>query len=331
MSILSKFRRAIDQPERYDYFVRSRLNKAILLANRGRYGALVSLIVAGIIGRDFYGIYLSALRRVVPNGLVIINLDDDDLILDLSDPGISRDLLLYGTREEKPANIFENELRQIVATESEVICFDVGANIGYYTIIQARSIDNGGVHAIEPVDRNVELLTKNIQLNGYSDEVVIEKCGIGAETDVKRLHLSDHSNLHHVGNESNRADLQSHDAIDVTIRSLDDYVERHGIDFESVNAVRMDLEGYETEVIRGMSSILKAPGPTLLYLEVHNHLLEHEKLTSMLNKLKTAGFEIIAVEYDIITAEPLHLTHDIDSWDELEEIDDAYSLIVKKQ
>ena len=330
MGIISKVKRAIEQPGKYDYFVRTRVNKAILLVNRGRYGALLCLIITGIVGRDVYGVYLSILRRVVPRGLVIIDLDGDDLILDLSDPGISRDLLLYGTREAQPAKIFERELRRIGATESEVVCFDVGANIGYYTIIQARTLDNGEVHAIEPVGQNVALLSKNVRLNGYADSVVVEQCAIGAESGTGRLHLSSHSNLHHMDLDSGRTDGQSEDAIDVTVRSLDEYAERQGIDFGNVNAVRMDLEGYETEVIRGMSSILEAPGPTLLYIEVHNNLLERERLSSMLQELKSSGFEIVATEYDIITARPLPISHDIESWSELEEIDDAYSLIVKK-
>ena len=328
MGLRSKARRGLAQPGRFDYFVRSRLNKAALLAARRRYGGLATMVVGGVINRDPYGFYLEGLRRAVPDGLVVVELESHDLIVDLADRGISRDLLLYGTREEKPARIFTQEIQSIATTEDQVVCLDVGANIGYYALLEADAVDDGIVYAIEPVASNAALLRKNVRLNGYTDRVIVDECAIGAAPGTGRLHLSDHSNLHSL---SRPDDIESHSSIEVPVEPLDEYVTARGHTPGAVNVVRMDLEGYETKVIQGMSAILAASGPTLIYLEVHNHFLDDEELDQLFQNLREASFEIVAVEYDVITARPFHLTHDVTSWDELHEIDaEAYSLIVKK-
>lgn len=51
---------------------------------------------------------------------------------------------------------------------------DVGANIGYYTLLAARAVEQSGhVYAFEPMPTTVALLRKNVEENGYSDRVTI--------------------------------------------------------------------------------------------------------------------------------------------------------------
>ena len=82
------------------------------------------------------------------------------MYLDPKDRGISRTLLLFGERELDHKLILE----RIVKKNMKI--FDIGANIGYYVLMESNLIgEKGKILAIEPVDKNIKLLRKNLKLN----------------------------------------------------------------------------------------------------------------------------------------------------------------------
>ena len=71
--------------------------------------------------------------------------------------GIGRALYVFRSRELDHKWMLDNEL------SSGNVVLDLGANIGYYAIMEARKIGGTGkIYAIEPDPRNIELLQKNI-------------------------------------------------------------------------------------------------------------------------------------------------------------------------
>ena len=81
------------------------------------------------------------------------------MILMTNDRGISRSLTLFGTREEDKKYILNK-----ILTENMSV-FDIGANIGYYTIFFAKKLREGQILAIEPSLENIKLCKENIDLN----------------------------------------------------------------------------------------------------------------------------------------------------------------------
>ena len=70
---------------------------------------------------------------------------------------------------------YETELFKKMVQDGMVVV-DIGANIGYYTLIAAKLVGNKGiVYAFEPEPSNYELLCQNIAINGYTNVVPIEK------------------------------------------------------------------------------------------------------------------------------------------------------------
>ena len=56
------------------------------------------------------------------------------------------------------------------------VVLDIGANIGYYTLIFARLVgEEGKVFAFEPDPENFALLKKNVEINGYHNVVLVQK------------------------------------------------------------------------------------------------------------------------------------------------------------
>lgn len=130
------------------------------------------------------------------------------------------------------------------------IVLDLGANIGYYTLLLARLVgEEGKVFAFEPDPTNFSWLEKNVEMNGYKNVVLIPKA-VSNKTGKIRLYLS----------QRNRADHRIYDSqdgrqsIEIETVRLDDYFKDYGgkIDF-----IKMDIQGAEGEALQGMSGLLK--------------------------------------------------------------------------
>lgn len=159
----------------------------------------------------------------------------------------------------------ENEMAvqdQLAADLAAGDCFyDVGANVGFLTVIAAGLVGSGGsVVAFEPVARNAATVRRNAALNGFGHIAVVEKA------------VSDHS-----GRESlvlarslGGAALASADTPpdpagteEVEVVSIDDIVGSGSVRPPSV--VKIDVEGAEIEVLRGMESTLAIHRPVVIY------------------------------------------------------------------
>ncbi len=225
-------------------------------------------------------------RRVLGRRFLEKRIHDYRLLLDLEDRGISRSLLLFGTRESDHKIILERVLRPGMTV------FDIGANIGYYVLMELGLLNGRGrVIAIEPSPGNVRLLRRNLALNGYGDVEVIE----GAVSDsqgVRAFHLSEQSNLgtfHPVG--SGAAHL-SGDRIEVKTCTVPELSLRYGVP----DLIRMDVEGHEVEVIDGMIGAIRAGklAPVILF---ETHLSRYSAGHDMAAVLRALFASNYAVRY----------------------------------
>ena len=161
------------------------------------------------------------------------------MFLDLSDPGISRTLLLFGEREIDHKIMLEKVLKP------GMVVFDIGANIGYYPLMELELIGKSGkLIAIEPSPSNVELLKKNLSLNGHNDIEVIS----GAVSDTNgtsKFYLSEFSNLNTFHPTGSGKRFVSGETIDVKTFSVPTLAEKYGVP----DLIRMDVEGHEFEIL----------------------------------------------------------------------------------
>jgi tRNA G37 N-methylase Trm5 len=82
----------------------------------------------------------------------------------------SLDLSIYGVYEEYETDLIKKEI------DRGDVVLDLGANIGYYTLLFAKKVgDEGRVYAFEPDPTNFSLLKKNVEINGYRNVVLIQK------------------------------------------------------------------------------------------------------------------------------------------------------------
>jgi len=203
-----------------------------------------------------------------------------------SNNGILRDLLLNGCREPYVSRAYTN-----LINEGDVV-FELGANIGYYALQAANLVGKTGlVYAIEPVPQNVQALRENIELNGFSNIEVYE-IAIGERDEKSKIMISEKGNLCTM--ESVNAHRTFISSTEIETMSLDSFVKGRRVpDF-----LRMDVEGYEYNIIKGMPELLRLGHPRRMFIEVHFDILR-EKAMEMLKTLKESGYEII-----VATVEP---------------------------
>jgi len=105
------------------------------------------------------------------------------------------------------------------------------------------------------------------------------------------MYLSEKHNRSRLGRP---AEPGSGERIEVETRTADGFVRERGLDPSDVNVVRMDVQGHEPHVIRGMREILAADGPLLVFVEVHAEVSERGELDEVVGPLVEQGFELVA-------------------------------------
>jgi len=203
------------------------------------------------------------------------------MFLDREDKGISTTLMtLKKGTDREPA--FMKVLRQEV--NEGMIALDIGANIGYVTLILADLVGTQGhVYAIEPGPHNFEVLNKNVIVNNYQDRVETFHRGVSDENKQSKFFISEQSNLH-----SMQKTKHTTSSVNIDLVKIDDFMkEKH-----SPNFIKMDIEGHEVEALNGMVEMLRnAPPPVKILIEVHPMYYSSEhSLEDSLRKLFDVGF-----------------------------------------
>ena len=156
-------------------------------------------------------------------------------------------------------------LQHIVAPGQ--VFFDIGANIGYYSLLTAKLVGvQGCVVAFEPLVRNVALLSRHTQLN-HANNVTIVPCACAESSGIQEFSLGDNSALGHLVVDGVNT---AHTIIVPTIR-VDEYVDRSGLE---PNVMKIDVEGSELSVLKGSSLTLERCRPWVL-LSTHSNELTH--------------------------------------------------------
>ncbi len=148
-------------------------------------------------------------------------------------------------------------------------CCDVGAHVGDYSVEMALCVGpEGKVYSYEAVPHYFELLTESIAANRLSN-VVPKLAAVGSEPGsilVPRGMLT--GNLSRPGRSAGGAAKrrQSGETLEVPVIRLDDEISR-------LDATKIDCEGYEVRVLRGMRRLISENDRLIVFLEVHDRQL----------------------------------------------------------
>ena len=125
------------------------------------------------------------------------------------------------------------------------VCVDVGANVGYYTLLMARHARYGAVHAFEPIALNYHLLCASVALNNFAN-ISINQYAVGdqnGETFFSETSDSAFSSIVDLGLKPVSTTFKT------KLITLDDYCAKNNI--KKIDVMKVDVEGSEFDVIHG--------------------------------------------------------------------------------
>jgi len=138
---------------------------------------------------------------------------------------------------------------------------DVGANVGYYTLLGARLVgERGRVYAFEPDPTNFEILRRNVRLNGF-DNVTLEEKAVSDEGGWIQLFLAPSNKGDH---RIYQPEGEQREKLDVEAVALDAYFQGRE---EKVDCLKLDTQGAEAVIVRGMQGLLRRSKSVVMLLE----------------------------------------------------------------
>jgi len=165
--------------------------------------------------------------------------------------------IYFGLYEPDETAVIRNMLRPADTV------LDVGAHIGYYSLLAAERVGpTGVVHAFEPVEENLATLLSSARLNGYQN--IVGRCAGVSDKSGGSITVTAPIGAPSPGSASmwRRVDERTVSYSAPTV-GLDDYVAEHRID--RIAFLKMDVEGAEPLVLRGADRLLRRPdGPAVL-------------------------------------------------------------------
>lgn len=186
--------------------------------------------------------------------------------------------------------MFQNDYEQWIwnylkLNEGDVF-LDVGAHVGRYTLALAKLVKNRGkVIAIEPHPKNYELLVKNIRKNRFTNIIALNIAAWNKRDEIE-LFIGNKSGVH-----SLKHDLQvwhgfstKRSSVTVLAKPLDEILMEIGL---RPNWIKIDVEGAEIEVIKGLEKTLKNNHPKIM---IESWAPNKEKLIKL---LKNFGYNVI--------------------------------------
>ena len=220
-------------------------------------------------------------KRLLGRRYIGCNVLGRRMLLDLNNGGISPTLLLNGLREADHTKIMMDELQPGMKV------LDIGANIGYYALLEASRVGPAGrVYAIEPDERNLEVLHKNIQLNHMEQIISVSQLAMSNQTGLQTLFLCSSTNLNTMLSEYAGAGDRP---VEVRTTTVDNFLRNKNI---TIDFVRMDVEGFEIEIFEGMQNTLQqANAGFKVIFELHPKMYSREhSLESFLRRAFERGY-----------------------------------------
>lgn len=218
-----------------------------------------------------YGIILRRLRNTP------IDVMGNKMFLDPTD---NIRLLARGIHEP-----FETELFRQTVKEGDVV-LDIGAHIGYYTLIASKIVGSSGkVYAFEPDPTFYSILERNIKLNGCKNVIAINKAVNKESGEIKLFQPVKYANTTIVdkGNEKKYIKVQA--------VSIDDCVD------DVVDVVKMDIEGAEYIALKGMVETFRKNTRMKVFIEVSRpHMPKDVKPHDILRFFAKRGFVIYNID-----------------------------------
>ena len=197
----------------------------------------------GIIKSHFINIEKS--RIITVNGYKLATMPNDK--------GISSELVMYGIHEPLTTAIISSEVKD------GMTCLDIGSNIGYFAFLENKLAGKkGSVIAIEPSPLIFEILKNNVKLQ-INSNIEIFSFACGNENGEVNFCTSNSSNLSRIENLEISHNDKMINVSKIEMKTIDSFLKNK--EFDRLDFVRFDTEGFEFKIYQGMRETVKKYKP----------------------------------------------------------------------
>jgi FkbM family methyltransferase len=171
---------------------------------------------------------------------------------------------------------YEKRVRFEQAVKPGHTVYDIGANVGFYTLLASRLTWPGGrVIAFEPWGPNLAFLRRHVEMNRLAN-VTVMSAAVGERPGTLRFAPGIAGSLGH---------LSASGTIEVPVVGIDAFVAAGTAPPPDV--IKMDIEGGEVDALRGAANVLATAKP-VLFLATHSDVLHH----ACVQIVRGAGYDI---------------------------------------
>lgn len=171
----------------------------------------------------------------------------------------------------------QNALRIVV--KPGMICYDVGAHVGFYSLLFSRLTgSNGKVYAFEPLLRNIKFLKKHIELNNINNVTILN------------VGVSEKSGCGYISGNDNFTYKIGERGIKIKLISIDEEIQSGSL--LPPDVIKIDVEGHELFVLKGAINTLRTYKPAVL-VAMDNYKTKNE----VFNLLKSIGYIIYDLKF----------------------------------
>lgn len=226
----------------------------------------------------------------------LLRLDTGEkLYVDTSDVSVTPHLLLDGTWEPWMTKVISDRLGP------GMTFVDIGANLGYFTVLAASAVGpEGQVHAFEADAALADLVARSASINGMAQVSVIA-AAVFDRTGTIEFHTSERrratGSIIYDPDADDRSDGEVATTVEVPVVTLDDH---YGETIPRIDVMKIDAEGAEPAIFRGMRRVLAANPQICVFFECSPaiYALGGEDAHEMLSSLEDQGFDIATVHRD---------------------------------
>ncbi len=237
----------------------------------------------------------SLIKKLLPNEIAI-SLKDYNLCVDLTDEGVCEPIYYTGKYEVKVTDYFRKTIKPGMTV------MDIGANIGYYTLLFSNLVGpNGKVFAFEADPINFSFLKKSVEMNKINNIEIVQKAVSDRAGNISLFVGNNYTGAS--GGHSIVVDNTSGsgESINVEAISIDSYFENKSN--KKIDFIKIDIEGAEPLAIKGMTEMINLNHRLGMLTEILPYALEHSSngysnYLKMLSDLNFS-FNIFTEKYDL--------------------------------
>lgn len=208
---------------------------------------------------------------------------------------------------------------------------DVGANIGYFSVLAASVVgEQGAVFAFEPDPANYYLLEANAALNNLQHRITSVKAALSDEAGQGQLFLS----ADNLGDHQVYAGEESRPSVPITLYQGSQFLQRR---LQRLDVLKVDTQGSEFQVIAGLLPLLlKLPRAPRIIVELTPHALRQagasgRALIEALAQLGEPMWIIDHIEHCLHASSAQELALWCDNWDRVEQARGFINILVGRR